>query len=104
MRTALIASLALAIAAPALAADGSVQIQTSDLDLSTPADQHRLDARVERAARRLCDSGMRNLAAITAENRCIAAALLSVAPQTTRAIALAQGTRRLAQSGAPVAG
>jgi UrcA family protein len=100
------ASLALAAAVPAAAADrdDSAQVRIDDLDLANPSDQQRLDRRVSAAARRICATGARNLAAITAENRCIALALESAAPQAERAIALARSNRRLAQIDLAVSG
>lgn len=99
-------SIALAAAVPATATDrdDSAQVRIDDLDLASPADQQRLDRRVATAARRLCTDGARGVVAIQNEQRCVALALQSAAPQTERAIALAHSNRRLAQIDLAVSG
>lgn len=102
----LTASIALAAAVPATAADrdDSAQVRIDDLDLASPSDQQRLDRRVASAARRLCTDGTRGVVAMQHEQRCIALALESAAPQAERAIALARTNRRLAQIDLAVSG
>lgn len=72
-----------AVAAPAIAQDQplSIVVTTHDLNLTTAAGQRALDGRIARAARRVCASGSRSLAAISSENACIASARANAAEQ-----------------------
>lgn len=62
--------------APAIASDTQDRVQTivrtSDLDMSNASDRARLDRRVTSAARTLCASGMRGLAAAKEVQQCVA--------------------------------
>jgi UrcA family protein len=100
------ASIALAAAVPAAAVDSDerVAVRIDDLDLANPNDQQRLDRRVSAAARRICVDGERGVLAMQREQRCIALALESAAPQAERAIALAQRNQRLARIDLAVSG
>lgn len=94
----LAAAIALPLATPAAAtgATESVVVAIDDLDLARSQDQQRLDRRIDAAARSLCASGARGIAALQAERRCVALARASAAPQAEQAIALATSGRRLA--------
>lgn len=102
----LTASIALAAAVPATAADrdATAEVRIDDLDLASPTDQQRLDRRLSAAARRLCVGNARGVAAMQREQRCMALALESAAPQAERAIALAHSNRHLAQVDLAVSG
>ena len=67
-----------------------------DLDLSRPAGQAVLQGRVQRAAERLCATGLRDIGAIMSERRCLDVALADARGQIDRAIAFA-GTTQFAQ-------
>lgn len=94
-------SIALVAITPAAASDRddavTAEVRIDDLNLANRAGQQLLDRRIDNAARRICATGARGLAAVTAENRCIALARASAAPQAERAIALATSGRRLAR-------
>lgn len=78
-------------AAPVMAQDPSgdvtITVQTDDLDLSNPADQDTLDARVETAIRQACRSGGRDMASRQVEKACRASLSEAFAPQVEVAIA-----------------
>ena len=67
-----------------------------DLDLSRPAGQAVLQGRVQRAAERVCTSGLRDIGAIMSDRRCREAALTDAQRQIDRAVAFA-GTTQFAQ-------
>jgi UrcA family protein len=86
---------------PALAsANGSdvatTDVRTADLDLSQSADQRRLSDRIARAARSVCSTGVRSLAARAIEGECVALAINAAQPDAQQAIARASGGTRLA--------
>lgn len=87
-------------AAPALAAPTSdaptASVRIDDLNLSTEQGQQRLDVRIKKAARTVCYSGLRGLAAQAREAQCIDSALAVVQPEAARAVAQAQGGTQLA--------
>ncbi len=97
---------ALLAAMPALAQSetASANVYLHDIDLTSTDGQARLDRRINAAARAVCASGLRGLAARRAEDPCIAAALLDVAPRAERAVALARIGRRMAGAGLTVGG
>ena len=106
-KTAFIAAALLTAATPALASNTAVpqvDVRIDDLDLARATDRDRLDQRIDNAARRLCVSGARGIDAIRAEQRCIALVRAEAAPQTERAVAMAQSGRRLATTDAVTGG
>ncbi|ENY81409.1 UrcA family protein [Sphingopyxis sp. MC1] len=99
-RTAILAlSLALA-GTPALAATAdeapTATIRIDDLKLTSAKGRERLEARVHSAARQICATSARGLAARNSENACMATALAAAKPQMERAIARADGGTQLA--------
>jgi UrcA family protein len=73
---------AMALGYPASAEPVSTVVSTRGLDLSTAHGRAQLDARVQRAARRMCtDPGVRGVAATMAANRCTADAVDGAAVQ-----------------------
>lgn len=90
-------ALSLTAAAPALAAEApTAEVRIADLDLSTAQGQQRLETRVKSAARDLCSTGERGVAAMTRQSECIADVMASAKPQADRAIARAEGRTQLA--------
>ncbi|WP_260583328.1 UrcA family protein [Sphingopyxis sp. PET50] len=98
MTRSLILALSLAVAGtPAIAAERpTAEVRIADLDLATAQGQQRLETRVKSAARSLCDTGERGVAAMTRQSQCIAEVLASARPQADQAIARAGGGTRLA--------
>ena len=97
MTRSLILALSLTAAAPVLAAEApTAEVRIADLDLSTAQGQQRLEIRVKSAARDLCSTGERGVAAMTRQSQCIADVMASAKPQTDRAIARAEGGTQLA--------
>lgn len=92
-----LATAATLLAVPAAAQDASedvtITVQTGDLDLTTAADQSRLDSRVETAIRRACRSGGRDLASRRIEAACRASLAETINPSVELAIAGANETR-----------
>ncbi len=87
-------ALALAAAAPALAQQASIEVPYGDLDLTKDAGRKALDARIARAANRLCGTvGARDLVQIAAKKACVAEARASVAPQVELALNAANARR-----------
>lgn len=88
----LIAAAALAAAwtgTPATA-QASRHIATADLDLSRPADVHRLDARIAAAARRVCaDRSSTLYGSYAAARSCVRATRRTAAVQRDAAVAAA---------------
>jgi UrcA family protein len=75
------------------------RIAYADLNLADPAGIARLDARIRAAADKLCDaSGVRDLGARLAADKCRAALIAAAAPQAKQAEA-AFGTRYAAAAG-----
>jgi UrcA family protein len=76
-------ALALACAAPAMAEPVSVAVPYGDLDLSKDADRKTLDARLERAARKLCGGSAprRSLVRMEGWRSCLAEARSSYKAQ-----------------------
>jgi UrcA family protein len=97
-----VALLACAITgAPAIAQthnDVAIQVDAQDLNLATSEGRDRLNSRVNSAARKICRSGMRGLAAVDIENRCIQVALADAQSQVEAAIANSIGNVRVATS------
>jgi UrcA family protein len=92
-------ALALAAATPALAQPYSVSVPYGDLDLTKDADRKALDARITRAARKVCGTlGARDLVHIVARQDCIVAARASAAPQVELALNAANARRVAALS------
>ncbi|MBJ7441850.1 MAG: UrcA family protein [Sphingopyxis sp.] len=98
MTRTLILALSLTVAGtPAIASEQpSAEIRIADLDLATAQGQQRLETRVKSAARHLCNTGARGVAAMTRQTQCIADAMASAKPQAERAIARAEGSTQLA--------
>lgn len=99
IRTAILA-LSLACGAPAFAAPASdeatVSVRIDDLDLASTNGRELLDARVMKAARRLCRSGLRGIAELALQTECIAKTVAGAKAQTEQAIAQAGHHLRLA--------
>ncbi|KLE35509.1 UrcA family protein [Aurantiacibacter luteus] len=100
--TKLLASAAIAIVAafavPAAAQTGEpaqITVPTADLDLTQPADQERLDSRVDQAISRACRTGGRDSASRRFESACREDLEASFAPRIELAIVAAR-TERLA--------
>ena len=68
----LVVSLTLVFATtPAFAQEAvSVEVRVADLDLTSPADRERFDARLKYAARNACRNGFEGRAARAAEREC----------------------------------
>jgi UrcA family protein len=100
MTRTLILALSLTIAAtPAIASESehkTAAIRIDDLNLTRATDRERLDVRVKSAARSICRSGARGLAAMTRQSECVAEAVARAEPQAERAIARAQDGTQLA--------
>ncbi|WP_083734287.1 UrcA family protein [Sphingopyxis sp. KK2] len=97
MTRTLILALSLTAAVPAFAAEApTAEVRIADLDLSTAQGQQRLEIRVKSAARDLCVTGERGVAAMTRQSQCIADVMASAKPQADRAIARAEGGTQLA--------
>lgn len=87
-------AFALAFAAPALAQPVSIAVPYGDLDLTRDAGRKVLDARITRAANRICGTGgARELVRIAAHKACIAEARASAAPQVELALNAANARR-----------
>ena len=70
-RTVLIAAALAFPHVPAMASDiPSIAVETTDLDLTSPKDQDRLDNRVERAIRKACTIGGKGVTVMVAESKC----------------------------------
>jgi UrcA family protein len=95
-----LALFALALTAAPIAAQANeevaVKIGVNDLNLATQRDQNRLKTRVNSAARKVCDTGLRGTAVMHQEAKCVKAALASAQPQVELAIANSQGAVRIA--------
>lgn len=92
-------ALALAAATPALAQPATIVVPYGDLDLTREAGRKALDARITRAATRLCGTiGARDLARITAHKACVAEVRASTAPQVELALDAANARRVAALS------
>ena len=79
-----------AAAQPPLVVEGrpTAIVTYGDLDLSRPAGQAVLAARVRRAADRLCATGARGIGPAMEARACLDVALASAQPQVDRAVAL----------------
>jgi len=88
-------ALALAAAAPALAQPVSVAVPYGDLDLTKQAGRATLDARLERAARRICGTlgPVRDVARIREWRACRAEARASYEAQVQVALDAANARR-----------
>lgn len=87
-------ALALAAATPALAEPVSVVVPFGDLDLTKDAGRKVLDARLTRAASKVCGTvSVRDLARLAARRACIAEARASAAPQVELALNAANARR-----------
>lgn len=87
-------ALALAAATPALAQQASIEVPYGDLDLTKDAGRKALDARIARAANRLCGTvGARDLVQIAAKKACVTEARASAAPQVELALNAANARR-----------
>ena len=87
-------ALALAAATPALAQPVSATVPYGDLDLTKETGREVLDARITRAANRLCGTvGARDLARIAAHKTCVAEVRASAAPQVELALNAANARR-----------
>ena len=86
-----LATATVVFAAPAMAqdpsADVTITVQTDDLDLSNPADQDTLDARIETAIRQACRTGGRDMASRKVEKACRANLSEALGSQVDVAIA-----------------
>lgn len=85
-----LAGIVPAAAQPPLVVEGrpTAIVTYGDLDLSRPAGQAVLAARVRRAADRLCATGALGIGAAMESRTCVDAALASAQPQVERAVAL----------------
>ena len=95
MRFVLTAAM-LACAAPALAVDGPVRVAVpyGDLDLTNDAAREALDARLDRAARKVCgNASARELRQILARQACLAEARTSYRAQVALALDAANARR-----------
>lgn len=92
-----LATAATLLAVPAAAQDATgnvtITVETNDLDLSSSADQQRLDSRVQTAIRRACRSGGRDLASRQVEAACRASLSDAASPSVELVIAQANETR-----------
>ncbi|WP_066527312.1 UrcA family protein [Erythrobacter sp. CCH5-A1] len=87
-------ALALAAATPALAEPVSVVVPYGDLDLTKEAGRKALDARLARAANKVCGPvNVRDLARLSARRACIAEARASAEPQVELALNAANARR-----------
>lgn len=94
-RLLLTAALAASLVTPAMA--GTVDVRTSDLDLSTAQGRAMLDTRVGRAARKVCAApGVRGVAELARADECRRTALAAAQPHVTALVARAD--TRLAQA------
>ena len=90
-------ALALIAGTPVMAAPSdraTTQVEIGDLDLTTARDRDRLNARLDRAIRTMCDTGARDVAAKAFERDCRATALADAAPKKRVAIAAAHSHRQ----------
>lgn len=94
-KTFVIAAAALAaLATPAAAANvPQAKVDVSDLDLSQPADQKKLDRRIDNAARRACRMTGFDAETRRIERECRLAMIENAAPQIQLAIAKARTDR-----------
>lgn len=92
-RTVMIAAALAALATPAVAADRSIIVTSSDLDLTQSADRAKLDSRIETATRMICETGARDAAALKAERECQADAIANATAQKNLAVAKARDVR-----------
>lgn len=98
------ALLALSTAAYANSEPRTLLVRTGDLDLTSAKDLTMLDRRVHAAARALCRSGTRGVAAVAAENACYESSVERTRPQVRLAIARAHAAApRLAAASADAA-
>lgn len=89
-------AVALACAAPALALDEPVRVAVpyGDLDLTSDAGREALDARLERAVRKVCgDAPSRELRHVLARRVCLAEARTSYQAQVALALDAANARR-----------
>lgn len=88
-------AFALACAAPALAEPVSVTVPYGDLDLTKEAGRKTLDARLERAAQKVCGpvGSLRDLAQLQARRTCLAEARVSYQTQLVAALDAANARR-----------
>ena len=94
-KTLVIAAAAFAaIATPAAATDTpNATVPTNDLDLTNPADQKKLDDRIDNAVRRMCRADGFDAQARRLERECRLAATQDAAPKIEFAIAEAREGR-----------
>jgi len=88
-------ALALGLAAPAVAQPTTVAVPFGDLDLTKPAGRETLDARLDRAARKVCGGvpATRVLAEVKAHRECLVAARASYKDQVELALNNANARR-----------
>jgi UrcA family protein len=98
---------ALAQAQPPIVVEGlpTAIVNYADLDLSSPAGQAALDARVRRAAQSLCDvRGVRDIGQAMASRSCLTFALGHAQGQVERAVAQYGNTQFAGRRAITVAG
>jgi UrcA family protein len=90
-------------AAPARAAEArTISIETSGIDLASPAGAARIEAQIGRAARQVCStSDDRSAAATMARHACIKAALAGAMPDFDQLAADAREARTAVAEAAP---
>ena len=91
----IIAPIALALSTAAVAApdaDRAISVETSDLNLTTEAGQHRLERRINTAVRAACRTGGRDLNSRLIENECRETALTQAKAKADRAVVMAKAT------------
>ena len=93
-KTVLIAAALAALPAQAIARDiPSIAVKTTDLDLASAKDQDRLESRVERAIRKACTVGGKDLTVMAAEKQCRAELREAANVEVRLAIAAAREDR-----------
>ena len=91
----LFSALALSLAAPVAAAPTTVTVPYSDLDLTKEAGRQTLEARVDRAVRKVCGGAapVRSLAQMQSYRACIAEARTATRDQVELALNAANARR-----------
>lgn len=77
----------------------TVEVSAADLNLASPADVTRLDARIARAARTACQpADSRSLAALSHRAACEAEAIANATPRKEQLVALARSPQVASRS------
>jgi UrcA family protein len=84
---------------PMVATGRTAEVSTRDLNLANPADVAQLDARIQRAAAKVCaPENIRDLAAVADRPSCMKTAITSAAPKRDTLVARAQQSQMAARS------